>query len=853
MRKSISLLTLLLLALILVSCKKPVETGNLDYVFEDIEIQFENDNDTITRITGNLILPLESNHEGVTLKWNSLNKDVITNNGEVTRQDIDVEVTLVLTATKGKLSLDNRYEVLVKARNIETPPEEPLDMNLLGMTISHDDEPNNDLDIKDYYLTKSDSFTLNIHLNNEHNYSINSLIVNEKMYFTNDFTVNSTNTLIQLDFDNITDAGIHPFELELIIYNIDGNEHALSSRRNNQINLHIEAENSPSLNITYREADVFNYHIDFTITDIDKTIDLTSSNITLKVFEGGLLVNTINLTDLSNKVNVDNLKLDQSYTYEISANYNNHDGNVDLNSILAEGSFKTKAPITLTQEGEHLTSINYSYIKAVDEVEVSKIELFLNGTFIKEVALNATLITDLNSNTNYNLLFTYNYVYDGVSIEKTQSIIVSTNTPKMTTVIRNGSPVPFTGGGNVQIPDYIEQNEELRAVWLSTVSNIDIEQMSPTATGIANYKNEITTRLDNIKNLNMNAVFFQIRPMNDAWYESDLAPWSRYITGTEGVDPGFDILAFAIEEAHARGIELHGWLNPYRVATSTYGLSLLSPENFAYNREDLWLQGTNTAGAVSTILDPGIPEVQDYIVDVIDEIITKYPTINGIHFDDYFYLDESMIGENSSSPDYNTYQTYKTGNESFNQFRINSVTTIIRNIYNNIEAFNNDNNASVKFGISPSGIWDNKGSNPDGSDTTGWSHLRALHADTKGWIDEGIIHYIVPQIYWDFNLTAARYANLVDWWAGAVSGTDVDLIIGMGPYRLRNTNTWPVRALEEQLRFNQLYSEVIGSAFFTYQDIVSNVADVPAAMAIIRDELWLNEVTVPWETNIYNN
>jgi len=483
------------------------------------------------------------------------------------------------------------------------------------------------------------------------------------------------------------------------------------------------------------------------------------------------------------------------------------------------------------------------YIEKLFEVELISIALYEGENKIKDLTIEDVEITDLEEATNYEIVIDYSYFYQGETIYQNQLKETSTYQLVLEDVIRNGRVVKHPNGQPVQIPTYKRQSEEIRGVWVSTVSNIDLPKMQ--GNNIDAYKDTIRVMFDNIKAANLNAIFFQIRPMNDAFYPSELAPWSRYITGSEGKDPGFDLLEFIIEEAHSRGLELHGWLNPYRVATNQGMLSGMADNNFAKMHPELTLKDSN--GAV--ILDPGKVEVQKYIRDVITEIITNYPTINGIHFDDYFYL--STFGENTNSPDYQTYLNNRLDSkQSIADFRRMSVTNMVEGIYNDVMEFNEENQTYIKFGISPSGVWANKGTHPAGSSTTGYQHYSQLYADTRLWIEKGIIHYIIPQIYWDFTLAAAPYGHLVDWWSDVVRGTDVVLIIGMGLYRYREYDAWYTYEIAEQLRYNQNHPEVKGVTFFTYQDIVSSNQKTKEVMTFIKENYWDKEAVVPWQSNI---
>ena len=190
---------------------------------------------------------------------------------------------------------------------------------------------------------------------------------------------------------------------------------------------------------------------------------------------------------------------------------------------------------------------------------------------------------------------------------------------------------------SVTLANYVEKDYELRAVWVATAWNLNIS----TATNRTAFENEYRALIDRVKSKNMNAIFFQTRPMNDAWYDSIYAPFSRYMSGTENVNPGWDVMAFMIDYAHQQGIEFHAWMNPYRVVTSasskTVALNALSTKNFARINPQLVISGNaDSNGNFPYILNPGEPLVKEYIINIVNEIMDLYD-IDGIHYDDYFY------------------------------------------------------------------------------------------------------------------------------------------------------------------------------------------------------------------------
>ncbi|MDR1592374.1 MAG: family 10 glycosylhydrolase [Prevotellaceae bacterium] len=300
---------------------------------------------------------------------------------------------------------------------------------------------------------------------------------------------------------------------------------------------------------------------------------------------------------------------------------------------------------------------------------------------------------------------------------------------------------------------------EFRATWIATVSNIDWPKTKITIPGsftqITAQQNELITILDSLVAANMNAALLQIRPMADALYSTKITCWSAYLTGQRGVNPGYDPLAFAIEEAHKRGLELHGWMNPYRYANasnrhaSTDYLKVQHPE---------WLLGINT----DTIMDPGLPAVRKHIANVTKEVLINYPDIDGIIWDDYFYIES--IG--SGNQDQATYLAYNPDNLSLVDWRRDNVNRTVQEVFDTIQSVN----PGVRFGISPRGIWSTSVAAaqkygvtlPTG--ITGSDNYNAIYCDALAWLKAGSIDYISPQLYWATTSTGQDYDVLAPWW-----------------------------------------------------------------------------------------
>ena len=365
--------------------------------------------------------------------------------------------------------------------------------------------------------------------------------------------------------------------------------------------------------------------------------------------------------------------------------------------------------------------------------------------------------------------------------------------------------------------------KELRGLWVASVQNIDYPSKPTTDPEIL--KSEALKILDDAKNIGITAIFLQVRPTSDAFYKSSYYPWSKYLTGSQDKAPDrdFDPLAFWLAEAHSRGIELHAWINPYRISRTT--LSEASPDiNTLHITHPARL---NPSWVVkhsddNFYFNPGISEVRKLIVDSVLEIINNY-NVDGIHFDDYFYPGKSF-------DDAKTYTEYGYGFTDIGDWRRANVTALVTEVSMAIRAAGKN----VRFGISPFGIWANKSTNSLGSDTKGLESYYNHFADTRRWVKDGIIDYIVPQIYWNIGYTAADYSKLLNWWKDTVSDTAVDLYIGQAAYRTGNSSSsspwYGVAEIEKQLLLNQTVPEVKGSIFYNY----SALAKSPGLAATIK-------------------
>lgn len=309
----------------------------------------------------------------------------------------------------------------------------------------------------------------------------------------------------------------------------------------------------------------------------------------------------------------------------------------------------------------------------------------------------------------------------------------------------------------------------VRGVWLATVANADW----PSKPGLpaARQRSELLSLLDTAVARRLNTVIFQVRPTADALWPSPYEPWSQVLTGTQGKDPGWDPLGTAVREAHARGLELHAWFNPYRVANST-DRAALSPRHPARVHPQ-WVLPYGG----KLYYNPGLPEVRGFVQDAMLDAVKRYD-IDAVHWDDYFYP-YPVAGQ--AFDDDAAFRRYGGGFADRAAWRRHNTDTLVRETAARIKAVK----PHLPFGISPFGVWRNASSDPLGSDTSGGVQTYDdLHADTRKWVKEGWIDHIVPQLYWNIGFAAADYAKLLDWWAAAVRGTGVDLHIGEALYKV---------------------------------------------------------------------
>ncbi|MCL2426732.1 MAG: family 10 glycosylhydrolase [Oscillospiraceae bacterium] len=356
---------------------------------------------------------------------------------------------------------------------------------------------------------------------------------------------------------------------------------------------------------------------------------------------------------------------------------------------------------------------------------------------------------------------------------------------------------------------------EFRGVWLTSVLNLDF----PSRPGLSadELKREIDYIVNRTAEMGLNAIIFQVRPTGDAFYESSVFPWSHWLTGTQGQGvPGFDPLAYIIEASHAKGIELHAWLNPYRIihtAENNSDPNTLSPDNPVRQRPELAVAWSTSNGREGLFLDPGLPEARQLIIDGIIELINNYD-VDGIHFDDYFY-------PGSDFDDAATFERYGNG-MGLSDWRRENVNILIRDIQSTIREINEEQGRNVRWGISPSAIWKNDSSSPLGKPVTStFESYHLLYADTRLWVLEEWVDYINPQIYWYIGFGPADFVPILDWWIDLCRDTNVDLYIGHAAWREAEDERPPSWRGEmvRQLELTAQSDVVDGNIFFRFNHL----------------------------------
>ncbi len=346
---------------------------------------------------------------------------------------------------------------------------------------------------------------------------------------------------------------------------------------------------------------------------------------------------------------------------------------------------------------------------------------------------------------------------------------------------------------------------EFRGAWIQTAFQSEYKDMTP-----QDMQRSFIRKLNSLKACGINAVIFQVRPEADAFYKSDIEPWSRFYTGEQGVAPegDFDVMEFLVKECHKRGMEFHAWLNPYRASTA--GTTRFA-ETHIYHSHPEWFVAYNK----QILFDPGLPQCRGFICRVVRDIVSRYD-VDAIHMDDYFYP-YPVAG--TPFPDDNSFRRYGLSKgyteETRGDWRRENVNTLIRELKRTILL----TKPWVRLGISPFGIYRNKKSTPDGSgsDTNGLQNYDNLYADVLHWVNEGWIDYNMPQIYWEIGHPAADYITLIEWWNKKARPEGTHLYIGQDVAR-----TMKADQLTRKMLYERKLSKVKGNCFWPANELLWN-------------------------------
>jgi uncharacterized lipoprotein YddW (UPF0748 family) len=377
---------------------------------------------------------------------------------------------------------------------------------------------------------------------------------------------------------------------------------------------------------------------------------------------------------------------------------------------------------------------------------------------------------------------------------------------------------------------------EMRGLWVATVANIDWPSRNNLTADVQ--RAELIDILDRAAASGFNAIVFHIRPACDAVYRSTIEPWGYMLSGTQGTDPGYDPLELAVQEAHARGMELHAWINPFRAGNSsdTLNAARLSRAHMFYTQRSL------VRGYGSQLwLDPGEPAVHDHVMRVVSDIVQRYD-IDAIHADDYFYPYQETDAQNRiiDFPDSGSYA--RSGSTLTRaDWRRNNVDRFVERMYREVHLLK----PSLRVGLSPFGIW--RPQNPPG--VTGLDAYATIYADSKKWLQQGWVDYLAPQLYWAIGSTGQSYPALLDWWISQ-STMGRHVWPGLAAYRVADgtTSAFSSTEIPDQIKLTRTRAAGTGHLLYNTNTTLkraggataSAVAQLYKGPAILPTSAWLD-------------
>lgn len=382
---------------------------------------------------------------------------------------------------------------------------------------------------------------------------------------------------------------------------------------------------------------------------------------------------------------------------------------------------------------------------------------------------------------------------------------------------------------------------EMRGLWVATVRNIDWPSRNTLSAD--QQRAELLDILDRAKAAGFNAIFLQVRSAGDAMYASPLEPWSASLTGTQGKDPGYDPLAFAVTQAHARGLELHAWINPYRAGNTADSASLAANHIFHARPELVRVYGG------SLWFDPGEPDVQTEVINVVKDIVQRYD-VDGIHADDYFYPYQ-VKDANGATLDFPDSASYARSGSTLSRddWRRANVDQFVQRLYQEVHALK----PTIDVGISPFGIW--RPGNPPS--VSGLDAYATIYADSRKWLQQGWVDYLAPQLYWANSAPQQSFSALLDWWISQ-NTRGRNLWPGMAAYRVNDGSTTPFSATEipDQIRLTRARPGATGELLYNTGStlkknggaVAASIAPLYASLAIAPRSSWLDGAAPPAPT-----
>jgi uncharacterized lipoprotein YddW (UPF0748 family) len=380
---------------------------------------------------------------------------------------------------------------------------------------------------------------------------------------------------------------------------------------------------------------------------------------------------------------------------------------------------------------------------------------------------------------------------------------------------------------------------EMRGLWIATVANIDWPSRNSLTPD--QQRAELTDILDRAVNLGLNTIVFHVRPAADAVYQSSLEPWAALLTGKQGTDPGYDPLALAVTEAHARGLELHAWVNPFRAGNSKDSAALAPTHVFNTRRTLVRVYGTQLW------LDPGEPEVQDHSMRVIADIVSRYD-IDAIHADDYFYPYQENDAQNRliDFPDSASYARSGSSQVKADWRRAN-IDRFVERMYREVHQIK----PTLKVGLSPFGIW--RPGNPLG--VTGLDAYATLYADSRKWLQQGWVDYMAPQLYWAIGSSGQSFPALLDWWSAPLQNAQGRHVWpGLASYRVNDGTASAFSSSEIPNQINESRTRLAADGHILYNTtwtlkrggsgIAPSLQPLYATRALVPASPWLDS-TVP--------